>query len=368
VRLRRRQPLAEPLALAARQLKQCEAHVALLDRARPLNLAPERQRLCEAALAGQRPPPAFVYAAAPDLSQVQRTLDGMVEALTVELEAALLVARARELTLEARLASRVGLPGFRELADQRFALPAAHAQLRPLALAWAEQASGVSGPAPALHFSDDKNDPESLWSLLSRRLEAKRLSVRLEVTPGLASLAAVADGVVRVRGGARLSREVAQRIALHEVEGHVVPRMAGRALAGVFAAGSAGAGEDEEGRALLLEERAALMGVERKAELGFRYLAAESVRQGAEFWETFQLLLEHGAGSELAVDLCCRVQRGGGLGRELVYLSGYVRVARSLESRPELEGVLASGRVSVTAAASLLDAGLVELDDDRDVV
>lgn len=366
--LRRRQPLAEPLALAARQLRQCEAHVALLDRARPLNLALERQRLCDAVLAGQRPQPGLVYAPAPDLSPVQRALDGVLQAPVAELEGALLVARAHELALEAQLATRVGLPGFRQLANQRFPLPATHAQLRPLALAWAEQASGAAGSAPALHFSDDKNDPESLWNLLSRRLEAKRLSIRLEVTPGLASLAAVADGVVRVRGGARLSREVAQRIALHEVEGHVVPRLAGRALAGVFAAGSAGASEDEEGRALLLEERGGLMGVERRAELGLRYLAAESVRNGAEFWETFQLLLERGAGSELAVDLCCRVQRGGGLGRELVYLSGYLRVARGLESRPELERVLASGRVSVTAAASLLDAALVELDDDRDVV
>jgi hypothetical protein len=368
VSLRRRQPLAEPLALAARQLKQCEAHVALLDRVRPLNLAHERLRLREAVLAGQRPQPELAYAAAPDLSPVQRALDALLEAPAADLEGALLAERARELALEAQLAARVGLPGFRHWAGQRFPLPAAHAELRPLALAWAELPRAVAAVAPALHFSDDKNDPDSLWSLLSRRLEAKRLSVRLEVTPGLASLAAVADGVVRLRGGARLSRDVAQRIALHEVEGHVVPRSAGRALAGIFAAGSAGASEDEEGRALLLEERAGLMDVERRAELGLRYLAAESVRQGAEFWETFQLLLERGADSELAVDLCCRVQRGGGLGRELVYLSGYVRVAGSFSSRPELEGVLAGGRVSVAAAGSLLDAALIELDDDRDVI
>jgi hypothetical protein len=368
VSLRRRQSLAEPLALAARQLRQCEAHVALLDRVRPLNLPLARQRLREAVLAGQRPQPGLAYAAAPDLSPVQRALDCLLEAPLAGLEGALLAERAHELALEAQLAASVGLPGFRQLAAQRFPLPAARAELRPLALAWAEQPSSVAVPAAALHFSDDKNDPDSLWSLLAQRLEAKRLSVRLEVMPGLASLAAVADGVVRVRSGARLSREVARRIALHEVEGHVVPRLAGRALAGVFAAGSAGASEDEEGRALLLEERAGLMGAERRAELGLRYLAAESVREGAEFWETFQLLLERGAGSELAVDLCCRVQRGGGLGRELVYLSGYVRVAGSFASRPELEGVLAGGRVSVAAAASLLDAALIELDDDRDVI
>jgi hypothetical protein len=51
-----------------------------------------------------------------------------------------------------------------------------------------------------------------------------------------------------------------------------------------------------------------------------------------------------------------------------VYLSGYTRVADSLRVRPELEGVLGSGRVSVAAAAALLDAGLIELDDHGNVV
>jgi hypothetical protein len=366
--LRRRQPLAEPLALAARQLKQCEAQVALLDRVRPLNLAFERQRLLEAVLAGQRPRPELAYAAALDPSAVLRALDGLLEAPPSDVEAALLAGRAGELRLEAELVAQVGRPAFPQLAALRFPLPAAHAALRPLALAWSQPRGSAADDDSALHISDDKADPDSLWNLLSRALEAKRLSVRLEVTPGLASLAAVADGVVRIRGGARLSRKVAQRIALHEVEGHVAPRAAGRTLGGVFAGGSAGASEDEEGRALLLEERAGLLCVERRAELGLRYLAAESVREGAEFWETFELVRTLGAGPELGVELCCRVQRGGGLGRELVYLSGYSRVTAALRSRPELERVLQGGRVSVAAAAQLLDAALIELHDDRDVI
>jgi hypothetical protein len=62
------------------------------------------------------------------------------------------------------------------------------------------------------------------------------------------------------------------------------------------------------------------------------------------------------------------VHRGGGLGRELSYLTGYAEVRAALERRPELEAFLQSGRVSTGAAERWLAAGSVELDDDRDVI
>jgi hypothetical protein len=147
-----------------------------------------------------------------------------------------------------------------------------------------------------------------------------------------------------------------------------LPRLAGKQLGGVFVAGSARGNEHEEGRALLLEQRAGLLGSERRAEIGLRYLAAASVRGAADFWQTFDVLREHGANLELAVELSGRVHRGGGLGRELSYLTGYAEVRAALERRPELEAFLQSGRVSTGAAERWLAAGSVELDDDRDVI
>jgi hypothetical protein len=191
--------------------------------------------------------------------------------------------------------------------------------------------------------------------------------VRLEIVVGLVSLAAVADGVVRVRAGARLSERASRRIALHEVEGHVRPRVVGQVLGGVFAAGAARASEDEEGRAILLEEQAGLLDEARRKELGRRYLAAESLRHGAEFWDTVTLLGQRGATLDAAVELSTRVHRGGGLGRESIYLLGYQRVASALGHRPELLRVLATGRVTLEAAEALL-LGSIELDDDGNVV
>ena len=368
--VRRCQPLADDVATIAGRLKQLETTTALLDRVRPLNLTSELTRLIRGFEAGQRLRPDFVYGPRVQLGEQRRELLELAKTLDAQdTEPRMLAERARELELEAQLVEHVGEPVFAALADQRFPRPDAAAATSKLAeqLLTAPSAEKPAERSELLHDSSDVRDPHSLWSELSRRLQAERWGVRIEVVVGLVSLAAVADGVIRVRAAARLSAETARRIALHEVEGHVRPRVSGQRLGGVFVAGSARASEDEEGRAILLEERAGLLDAERRRELAWRFLAAESLRAGADFWDTVTLLGQRGATLPSAVELSSRVHRGGGLGRELVYLVGYQRVAMAFARRPELERVLVSGRVAVDAAEALL-RGSIELDDDRNVV
>jgi hypothetical protein len=370
VTVRRCQPLADGVAAVARRLEHLETQVALLDRVRPVNLTSELTRLTRAFEAGQKLAPTFDYAARPALGAVRSELSSLATALDqAEPEQRLLSERARELELEAALGEHVGAPAFDALARQRFPLPPAPSSTRKLAELFLSAPRGPNDRENAgiLHDSSDPRDPHSLWSQLSRLLDAERFPVRVEVVVGLVSLAAVASGVVRVRAGARLSEQTARRIALHEVEGHVRPRVNGQQLGGVFSAGSAHASQDEEGRAILLEERAGLLDAERRRELGRRYLAVESLRDGAEFWDTVTLLGQRGATLPEAVELTSRVHRGGGLGRESIYLVGYQRVATALGRRPELEQVLRSGRVTLDAAEALLN-GSIELDHDGNVV
>lgn len=370
VSVRRCRPLADEVAEVALRLKRIEAKVSLLDRVRPLNLTREQERLKRAYAAGQRAAPAFEYAPRPALGDVRRELSAIAAGLdTSDTEQRLLGERAQELDLEASLAEQVGEPGFAQLAQQRFPLPAEPSAARKLAeqLLTAQPSANSPETSEAVHDSGDQRDSKSLWSELARRLQAERFAVRIEVVVGLVSLAAVADGVVRVQAGARLTERVARRIALHEVEGHVRPRVAGQLLGGVFVAGAAEASADEEGRAILLEERAGLLDDARRKELARRYLAAESLRGGADFEQTVTLLGQRGAALGAAVELAGRVHRGGGLGRELIYLLGYQRVAIGLARRPELERIMASGRVTLDAAEALL-AGSIELDDDRNVI
>jgi hypothetical protein len=368
--VRRCQPLADDVAAVAGRLKQLETTIALLDRVRPLNLTSELTRQTRGFEGGQRLEPHFAYGPRVQLREPRRELLELATRLDAQdTEARLLAERARELELEAELAEHVGEPAFAALARRRFPLPDVPAVTAKLAEQFLTAPAGTKSAESSelLHDSNDARDPHSLWSELSRRLQAERWAVRIEVVVGLVSLAAVADGVVRVRAGARLSAETARRIALHEVEGHVRPRISGQLLGGVFVAGSARASEDEEGRAILLEERAGLLDAERRRDLARRFLAAESLRGGAEFWDTVALLGQRGATLPSAVELASRVHRGGGLGRELIYLVGYQRVAVALARRPELERVLVSGRVALDAAEALLQ-GSIELDDDRNMI
>ena len=369
--MRRCRPLADDVAEVARRFKLIETSIALLDRVRPLNLSGELQRVRQAFVAGGRAAPAFQYARRADLSGARRELSQLLVALEAgggDAEHHLLAERAQELELEASLVEHVAEPGFADLACQRFPLPKEPSAVRTLAEQFSIAAPGENSATPdILHDSGDARDPKSLWSELQRRLQAERFAVRVELVVGLVSLAAVADGVVRVRAGAQLTERVARRIALHEVEGHVRPRAVGERLGGVFTAGSRGASEDEEGRAILLEERAGLLDGTRRKELAWRYWAADSLRSGAEFADTVTLLGQRGAALDVAVELAGRVHRGGGLGRESIYLAGYQRVATAFARRPELERVVASGRISLDAAQALL-AGSIELDDDGDVV
>ncbi len=367
MKVRRRRPLSEPVARAALALCRIEAATALLDRVRPLRFADEVARLAAGFARGERLPPRLEYAPRASLTEARRELDDLARTHEVgDVEEQLLAGRARELSLDAALAESVGLPAFRGLAARRFPLPDAADRAEALAHELLQAAASPDDAEEDLHLSDDPSDGQSLWSEISRRLSRERWPVRIEVVPGLVSLAAVADGVVRVRAGARLTSRVARRVALHEVEGHVRPRVLGRALGGVFVAGTARCAEDEEGRAIWLEARAGLLDPERMRTLARRYLAAASVRHGAELWDTVELLAATDATAAVSIELACRVHRGGGLARELIYLTGYVRAARELTARPELDAIQQSGRVSLQACALLRDS--LELDDHGDVV
>ena len=89
---------------------------------------------------------------------------------------------------------------------------------------------------------------------------------------------AVGDGFVGVRPGLWHSEGAAMRIVLHEIEGHVRPRvLAQREELALFRVGSARSNDDEEGRALLLERGAGVLEGGRRRELPVLALIARDV-------------------------------------------------------------------------------------------
>lgn len=348
-----------PVALASvdRLFSHAERSTALLDRCRPVNAVAETERVAALWEKGEPAVPAFRYLPRPDLRALLAALEAVVDLGDGEgIWKAIYGARALELFREASIVDSLETPAFSARAAARFPLDrtefGALSDLR--AHEWLALSSGGGHEAIP---SDDSHDPRSLLSRVHALVGELRLPVRVTTSRDLASAAATGDGFIVVRSGLAHSADHARRIALHEVFGHALPRVRARAeVHGVFAVGTAEGADDEEGRALLIEERHALMTDGRRHELAARHVAAAAVRAGADWVETVRTLIAQGVAPRRAVSVSARVHRGGGLAREIVYLPAFYRVSAAFIAEPSLERWLERGRISVAAARTFRSA------------
>jgi hypothetical protein len=316
-------------------------------------------RFLDAHRRGQRLELELEYTPPPDLGPLRRAL----AAVAAELQgggalAALYVERAAELELEASLAEHAGRPGFAELARRRHPVGTGPEWDTALGLAESWLLASVP-PAGPLHRSDDWRCPASLVSTLARIIGERRWPLRVEVRRELSSRAACGEGVIFVRAGDSLEAHEARRIALHELIGHAVPRLAARSHAlGLLRVGCARSTDDEEGRALHIEAAAELLDERRRRELGGRHWVALAVARGASLRDVIVGLGQFGWDAEAALALYVRVARGGGLCRELEYLPAWLRFGAAVRDEPHHAAWLALGRVSLSAARVLCAEGV----------
>ena len=333
------------------------ARIRVIGASTPVNLGAEVARLAAAWARAGAEAPRFVYGAAADHGALREALEGAAARIEGEGEiGAIYAARARELALEAAICEAAGGPGYWEAARRRYAArDGFDGEADTLAAAWLEAPTG-DAPARACSLvrSDDERAPGSLLSRMREEVGARRLPVRVVVVD-IAPLAATGDGAIQVAAGRLVTREDVERTVLHEIEGHAAPAARAAGLRpGIFAIGTARGADDQEGRALAIERAAGFLAGGRRRELALRHAAARSVERGADFVETARMLAAHGAPSVPdALRIAARVHRGGGLGREVVYLPALLRVEAALLARPALAAVLGAGRVSVEAAPTL---------------
>lgn len=344
---------------AAETLLDAEQAIALVGRASPSNVADELARFARAFAARDERQWQPKARAPLDLSPTRRLLSRLAERfITLGVYGRLHAERAIELELEARLAENLDRPGFRLLAAERF--PAPQGEFAAASDAFVRDALALAPVAcERPHRSDDRSDAGSLIRRLERAARELALPLRIEVRSAQFATAATGDGFVAVRPGVQLSASVSERISLHELLGHALPRARARTQPLSFLrAGSARASDHEEGRALLVERRARLLDEERRRELAFRHRAALAVREGASRFELVNLLLGLGAERDAAFEIALRAARGGGLAREIVYLPAYFEVERAFEREPGLERWLERGRLSLDAARLFASGGL----------
>jgi hypothetical protein len=336
------------LLLAAREVK-------LLGATAPLGAAAERTRLVEALRAGRAERPRWAYEPVAH-DELRAALDAAERILAAQPSTPLgqlYLERIRELALEAELCASAGTARVATLGQADASL---RAEASRTCDAWLAEPAAPWTPALA---SDDP-DPRSLLSRLRAEVGRQRLPFAVVAQPSLAPLAATGDRVILVACGRPTSEEDVERTVLHEIEGHARPRARAAQVAHVLLrAGTARGNDDQEGRALLLEERASLLGPRRRRMLAARHRAVEAMCSGATFPDVTTLLTrDHGVTPEDAVVCAERAFRGGdgihpGLGRERVYLEALIRVRRHLEAQPLDERVLEAGQVSIEAVSVL---------------
>jgi hypothetical protein len=346
-----------------RLVARVAAEVRMLAALTPTNAQEERARLAAELRAGRTPVPRWAYAPRlhDGLASALEAADGALDRLADAPLARLYQARVRELTLELALCEAAGTTAVARLARERFASDEGSVTgAAELASLWLET-EPVTRPADAAMESDSA-DPGSLFSRMRAAVGEARLPFKVLVQPALAPLAATGDGVILVAGGRLVYAEDTERTVLHEVDGHAKPRA--RSLSSPLSLvrfGTARGIDDQEGRALVLENRAGLLGPRRKRQLAARHRAVEAMLCGASFGDVTGILkYAHGLEEAECVVVAERAFRGSdgtrpGLGRERVYLEAYVRVRERLSAHPEDERVLELGQISVQAIDALRD-------------
>jgi hypothetical protein len=341
-------PFDRALALATREVR-------LLAAVTPLNLDTERLRLARELEEGDAAIPRFVYAPSAR-TELLRGLDAMARALPGEVDApleGLYRERIEELRLEARIAESAGLPSLGALASARFAPkdPATSVRAGAVAADWIQLPPPPSRPTTR----SDAEEPGSLLREMQREIGLRRLPFAVRTNPALLSLAATGDTTIWIAEGREVTAEDVRRIVLHEVVGHALPRARARTMHPLFAIGTARGADDQEGIALLVEERGGALGAVRRRELGARHWAVERMGEGATFADVARALTrDHGWPLARAFSIVERVFRGTfgsgpGLGRERVYIGAFLRVREHLAVRPEDESTLTSGQVALEA-------------------
>jgi hypothetical protein len=334
--------------------------VQLLAALTPVDAHRERARLVAEFCAKRSASPRWTYLPAAH-DALRRALDAADRTLSRSSDPGhlLYLARLRELALEAALCASVGTPDVGRLSCERFAPIDAvvMSAASDLCAAWLLEKAPAADDAV---LASDDPDPRSLLSQMRAAVGRLRLPFRVVAERSLAPLAATGERVIFVAAGRLVHEEDAVRTVLHEVDGHARPRARScdSSLA-LLRAGTARGVDDQEGRALLLEERAGMLAGRRRRQLAARHRTVEAMLDGASFADATSMLIDlHGLDPIDAVVVAERAFRGGdgtrpGLGRERVYLESFVRVRTHLAAHPDDEEVMAAGQVAVDAVDGL---------------
>ena len=150
----------------------------------------------------------------------------------------------------------------------------------------------------------------------------------------------------------RFSPNQLKVLANHEIGVHMVTTFNGLSQSlKIFHNGFPSNVETQEGLAVFSEYMSGCLTLHRLKELSYRVMAADSLRKGFNFCDTFDLLHnQYKLNREEAYNISLRAHRGGGFTKDYMYLTGLKKVYDMFQNNESLDPLLA-GKVSFEHAS-----------------
>lgn len=209
-----------------------------------------------------------------------------------------------------------------------------------------------------LHFEDDEYDQE-MFPVFSASEAAdyfdeftKRYDFRFEVklSTKISAAAMVQNNTqtLLLKKNHRYSANQLKVLANHEIGVHMVTTFNARKQPlKIFYNGFPKNVETQEGLAVYSEYMSGCLTLYRLKELSYRVLAADSLRRGFNFCDTFDLLHnQYKLNRDEAYSITLRAHRGGGFTKDHLYLTGLKKVYNYHQKNESLDPLL-TGKVSL---------------------
>lgn len=222
-------------------------------------------------------------------------------------------------------------------------------------------------------FPEETVTPEEMVSVLKQKITEKNIknwtvSLSNKIIPKLS--VSGRDKTIYVKPTLNYTQEEIQRLMVHEVEVHVYRALNGaRQPFKIFTEGLAGYDETEEGLAIIAEERAGCLSIDkRQIKLYAGRCFAVKKAFNNSFYDTY-IFLTNFFPSDLSYRLTERVKRGlketlqkGAFTKDLHYIAGFNKTQRYVKEKGDIT-ILYAGKIGlndVECVRSLIEEGILK--------
>ncbi|MAZ73747.1 MAG: hypothetical protein CMC70_11450 [Flavobacteriaceae bacterium] len=209
-----------------------------------------------------------------------------------------------------------------------------------------------------LHFKDEEYDSEmfpvfsvaeaaTYFDAFTKRYDFK-FNIKLSTKISAAAMVQNNTQTLILKKNHRFSANQLKVLANHEIGVHMVTTFNGLSQPlKIFHNGFPNNVETQEGLAVFSEYMSGCLTLHRLKELAYRVMAADSLRKGFSFCDTFDLLHnQYKLNREEAYNISLRAHRGGGFTKDYMYLTGLKKVYDSFYAAENLDPLLA-GKISI---------------------